>query len=380
MNRQMWNEYLEAKYSNNMSKKIAVYTKCLEQTEDPSLTIAAKRELGAIYFQQYHEQNSEESLEKARKYLKEAADAGDDVGNQLYGILLYNEGNFDAFDYLLTALKLGNIYSAYALQDNLHMQQDFPLARKIKEHIKQSVEDIVSEYEQLSEGNSRAEFVLALIGLYDLGEHVGLDCKKGMDYLNQAAKRGDERAILMKKNPVLLKPETMNQFEMPSAEELKEMDKQSYGLEETQENVPEKRRSGIGKIVLVVALLLAVFLFGKTVWDAVTTAATSVFHVLRPFLCVAFLLVIAYIAYGDERSSSKKSDNDWDPIKEYNDNHDCNRMPNYIYDSSQNGWSKVYVSGNVAVYSNYDYGEDKIHYCDISGHYAVGRRGDYHWY
>lgn len=336
-----------------------------KQTENTAPTIAEKRDLGLQFFRQYQEQNTEESLEKAKKYLKEAADAGDEIGNQVYGILLYNEGNFDAFDYLIAALKLGNLHSAYALQENLHMKEDFPLARRVKEIIRQSVEEIVEEYEELSELDSNAEFVLALIGLYDLGERVGLGRKKGMEYLEKAVQKGNERAILMTKNPVLLKPETMNQFEMPSAKESKEQG---------------KRKRGIWKMIPAILVVIAVYLFGKTIWRAVTAAATSVFHIISPILCIAFLLIIAYIAYGDEGAASAKEENEWDPMKEYKDNHDCRKMPNHIYDSNQNGWSKAWASENSAVYRSNDYGEDEITYCDISACSAVGRRGDYHWY
>lgn len=377
MNKQMWEEYLDARYSDNISKKTRVLTKCMEQTEDPMLAASAKRDMGTIFLQQYQEQNEEESLEKAKKYLKEAADAGDEIGNQLYGVLLFNEGNMEAFDYLAEALKLGNIYSAYVLQDNLHMQEDFPLAMRIKVRIEQAVEEIVTEYEKLADQDAGAEFVLALIGLYDLGERVGLDRKQGMDHLEKAVKRGHERAVMMKENPVLLKPETMNQFEVPSAEELKEMDRRSLELEDP---ALPKRKKGIRKIVLLLLLVLVVCLFGKTIWSIATAAVTSVFHVLRPILSIAFLLVVAYFAYGDENVSSKKPEDDWDPIKEYHDNHDCRKMPNYIYDSNQNGWSKVRASENFATYHNIDYGEDEITYCDIGCHRAVGSRGDYHWY
>ena len=104
---QLWKEYTDIKYSNNVNKKISVLTRCAEQKEDELLSRSAKRDLGLIYYQA---DDSIKDIDKAKKYLSEAADEGDENAKQFYGIILYNEGNFASFYYFRDAMELGNIH------------------------------------------------------------------------------------------------------------------------------------------------------------------------------------------------------------------------------------------------------------------------------
>ena len=113
----LWKEYTEVKYSSNVTKKINTLVKCAEYTQDPLLSRSAKRDLGLIYYQGVE---TVKDVEKAKNYLWEAAEEGDENAKQFYGIALYNEGNFASFTYFREAMELGNIHSAYMMYDNLH--------------------------------------------------------------------------------------------------------------------------------------------------------------------------------------------------------------------------------------------------------------------
>lgn len=59
---------------------------------------------------------------------------------------------------------------------------------------------------------------------------------------------------------------------------------------------------------------------------------------------------------------------------------DLSRMPNIIYDSSNNRWQKGWVSSDHVTYHN-DVGEEiTIWHTDISGSTAMTSEGSFHWY
>lgn len=374
----LWNEYTDAKYSNDMNNKINVLKKCAQQDEDKLLARSAKRDLGLIYFQG---DDSVKDMDKARQYLQEAAEEGDENGKQFYGILLYNEGNFASFYYFREAMELGNIHSAYMMYDNLHIKEDNPIAAKmiktVEEQMKILVDNCQWKIENGDDEDGLPQFALALVGLYDLGEKLGIDRKKGEEYLNLALEKGNGYAQFMQQNPVLMKPETMQQYKPPTAEEMKKMEKM-LAKERVSQYETETKGSGKNKRVLIILVVIAavVILFGKVLWNA----AVAVVGALIPIVSVIFLLVVAYIAYGDDKGSSKSSSSGWDPIKEYNDNKNFSNMPSCIYDSSNNQWTKLYAYENCAIYKNDDFGEVTIYHCDISSKYASGSGGSFHWY
>lgn len=221
----LWNEYTDVKYSNDINKKINIMEKCAQQDEDKILARTAKRDLGLIYFQG---DASVKNIDKARQYLKE----GDENRKQFYGILLYNEGIFGSFYYFREAMEFGNIHSAYMLYDNLHIKNDSPMATKViqtvEEQIRLLVDDCQWKIECCEDGDEAPQFALALVGLYDLGEKLGIERKKGEEYLKLALDKGNGYAQFMQQNPALMRPETMQQYKPPTPEEMKKMEKRLH--------------------------------------------------------------------------------------------------------------------------------------------------------
>lgn len=375
---QLCKEYVQAKYEKDTRKRIAVLTRCAEQTEDADLANAAKRDLGMIYLQG---DDSVKDEEKAARYLKEAADAGDELGKQFYGLLLYQHGEFEAFRYLREALELGNIYSAYVLHDNLHMQDESAMARMMISVVETQIAELVDSCREKIKAGQDADgapqCALALVGLYDLGEKVGIDRNKGREYLDQAAKKGYHIALFMKENPVLMKPETMNQYQLPTEEELKKMDDQLLDAHLNARRKPRKKRRWPLILALIVVVAAVVYFCRKII----ISAAISIFEAVAPILAIVFLLGICYIAYGDEGGSASGSGSSGpDPMQEYQNNRDCRRMPSCIYDSQSNRWDKVRAGADYAIYRNSDIGEDTINSCDITSKYAYSYERQYHWY
>lgn len=376
----LWKEYNGINYSNNVNKKISVLLKCTEQTEDALLARSAKRELGLIYFLGTE---TAQDMDKAKKYLCEAAEDGDELGKQFYGIALYNEGNFASFVYLREAMELGNIYSAFMMYDNLHVKEDHALARRVKSSVEEEIELLVSncrlKIERGQDEGGVPQFALALVGLYDLGGKVGIDRKKGQEYFKIALSKGNSYARDMQQNPELMNPENIRNFKPRQAEENRETENQ-YADEYATTKVPRKKNRM--KTILILTVIVAVIAVIYACREAIVNAAISLVSAIIPVLSIAFLLVVAYVVYGDDKgsSSSKSFSSDWDPVKEYNDNRNCNNMPSCIYDSSGNRWDKQHSSENSAVYMNYDLGETTITSCDISSKSASGYGGWFHWY
>lgn len=374
----LWDEYTEAKYSNNMNNKIHILTKCAEQKEDEILSRSAKRDLGLIYFTG---DDSVKDMEKARKYLKEAAEEGDENGKQFYGILLFNEGNFASFYYFREAMELGNIHSAYMMYDSLHVKEDNPIAKKMIQTVEEQIEYLVKEcnwkIEDGKDSDGMPQFSLALVGLYDLGEKVGIDRKKGEEYLNIALEKGNGYAQFMKQNPQLMRPETMKDYQPPTAEEMKEMEETLAEEHVSQYETKPKRSSRKKRILTVLIIVVAIIiLFGKMIWEA----AVAVVGALIPIISIVFLIAVAYIAYGDGGGAKSSPSSDWDPIKDYNENKSFANMPSCIYDSNNNRWDRQYAYDNCAIYRNSDLGETTIYHCDIASKYASGSGGSFHWY
>lgn len=313
-------------------------------------------------------------LNMSREELKEAAEAGDETAMQQYGILLYNEGNKASLYYFKDAMERGSIYSAYILYDTFHTKDDSVLAKQVKEIIEQQMEYLVStcqyEIEKGIDRDGRQQFALALVGLYDLGEKLGIDRKKGMEYYEAALEKGNQYAIFMQENPAFMDPEQMRAY---TEQQKAQGNSDKAAVNETRKS-PEK--GGKALWLLGLGVVIALFVFRK----AIIGAAVSIWNACLPIICVVFLLIIAYIAYGDEKGSSTSKEPEYDPVQEYKDNHDCRNMPSCIYDDSGNRWDKRHAYENTAVYDNFDMGEVTITYCDISSKYASGNRGKFHWY
>ncbi len=373
-------EYANINNVNDVNKRISILTGCMEQTVDPAMASAAKRDLGLLY---YMGNDTLKDVDKAKKYLSEAAEEGDELGKQFYGIALYNEGNFASFIYLREAMEMGNIYSAFMMYDNLHLKEEHALAKRVKSTVEEEIDLLVSNCQlKIERGQDEGgvpQFALALVGLYDLGAKVGIDKKKGMEYFQQALSKGNPYAREMQQNPEMMDPEKIRNFKPRQTEETRETENQ-YADEYATTKAPRKK--GRMKTILVLAVIIAAIAVIYACREAIVNTAIAVVGAIIPVLSIAFLLVVAYVVYGDDKgsSSSKSSSSDWDPVKEYNDNKNCNNMPSCIYDSSGNRWDKQHSSENSAVYTNFDLGETTITSCDISSKSASGYGGWFHWY
>ncbi len=393
--KQLWNEYTEAKYSKNKNQVIAVLEKCAQQKEDALLERSAKRDLGIVYLNGFQGDESVKDAEKAKKYLKESADAGDENAIFFYGLALSYEGDWSAFMYFADAVKKGNLQAAYTMYEYMYKQEDVPIAKMLRDRCEQCLSIVIDEcnidikYDEDEDGSSH--FALALIGLYDLGKNLGIDRAKGEEYLEIANEKGNGNALFMINNSVLMKPETANQYKQPTAKQMKRMEKilakgHIAEQEELNESVlqeemtaPRAGMSRFTKILIAIAVLgVVAFIFRK----ALAEILAGILGPLVPILAIAFLIFFFYMVDSADgfSSSSSSSGSDYDPMKEYKANHDCRNMPNLIYDSSSDMWEKISDGENFATYVNSEKGEVSIHYCDISSKYATGTGGSFHWY
>lgn len=123
------------------------------------------------------------------------------------------------------------------------------------------------------------------MGLYDLGEKLGIDRKKVQEYLKLALEKGNSYAQFMQQNPVLMKPETMNQYKPPTPKEMQKMDK-TLAKAHLAEG---KKRSGMKiKTKLIIALIIAVIAIVFFLREVLINAAVSFIGAITPILSIGF--------------------------------------------------------------------------------------------
>lgn len=362
---ELWAQYNEVKYLSDIDKMIQTLTKCIEQTQDPFLARSAKRDLGLIYTA---DRDDIRDMEKAERYLKEAAAEGDENAKLFMGNILYNEGKLEGLYWYAEAMEVGNIRAAYYLWDNYtyrertHDENNY-MAKRAAAIIDSEMERIYNScMEEIENGEDEGgvpQFALALMGLYDLGKNFEIDRKKGKYYMEEAARLGNPYALFMKENPAVMKPETINDWQIPTAEELRRMDKQLTEEHLHGEAACEEESSKKGWNLFGVLWFLVKGIF-KLCWMAVRSILAGFGEALN----------------GSSSSSAKE----FDPMEKLKQNQNCNNMPSCIYDEKGNRWDKSRSNDDYATYENFDLGSDEIGYCNIEHKSATGRRGSYHWY
>ena len=80
------------------------------------------------------------------------------------------------------------------------------------------------------------------------------------------------------------------------------------------------------------------------------------------------------------QDSSSQDSSSSDPWAEHKAEHDLSRMPNIIYDSSNNRWHKSWGSGDHVTYHNDQGQEVTIYSGQVSGSSAQTSAGHFHWY
>ena len=80
------------------------------------------------------------------------------------------------------------------------------------------------------------------------------------------------------------------------------------------------------------------------------------------------------------QDSSSQDSSSSDPWAEHKAEHDLSRMPNIIYDSSNNRWHKSWGSPDHVTYHNDQGQEVTIYSGQISGSSAQTSAGHFHWY
>ena len=340
------------------------------------------------------------------------------------GNILYNEGSFGSFCYYCDAVEAGSVQAAYILNENLTMKEENPIAKRMIQTIEEQIEFLVEKSEwKIKDGQDEygePQFALALVGLYDLGVKQGIDRRQGEKYLEEAIKKKNSNAQYMKENPLLMKPETMKQFKVPTAEEMQKAEKEM--VKEWEKRKKESKPitgliltligtiirvlpaiimedtfgSGFPHVLIIVVGIIFTILglrstlrcsagvFGKillfVIHGVIAILGVHIILALVPVFSIVFLLWAAMLYSESGGGGFFSSGSDSDPMKKYNENHNCDNMPSCIYDSSGNRWDKQRSYGSGAVYSNYDLGETTITYCDIDSKSASGSRGWFKWY
>lgn len=87
-----------------------------------------------------------------------------------------------------------------------------------------------------------------------------------------------------------------------------------------------------------------------------------------------------YTWNGSSKGSASQDSSSSDPWARHKAEHDLSRMPNIIYDSSNNRWQKSWGSGDHATYHNDQGQEVTIYSGQISGSSAQTSAGHFHWY
>ena len=87
-----------------------------------------------------------------------------------------------------------------------------------------------------------------------------------------------------------------------------------------------------------------------------------------------------YTWNGSSKDSASQDSSSSDPWAEHKAEHDLGRMPNIIYDSSNNPWHKSWGSPDHVTYHNDQGQEVTIYSGQVSGSSAQTSAGHFHWY
>lgn len=355
----LWNAYRGLKGQSNLTQAVRVLQQCIDEGTDSVLVYCANRDLGMLYAQ---EETGMQDVQKAKKYLGDAAleailhgyekpDVYDEISCQTMGQLLFAEGDARGFYFLKEALKLGSLWAAWLLYQELHKRaEDDGFTGWVQERVRKEISDLYAECtDAISEDELPAvklgvpQFALAMVGLYRLGDGVGIDAKQGMEYLKQAKALGNGHAEDVLKYRELQEPETfLNAVEKLQNGSLEPKEVSAGKAEEGENRKTKKRKSKLPILLLLCVVAIVLFLGRNVIIDAVK----GLFGILVGVGAVALLLVCLYI-YGED-GDSESTDSGW--VKPEKTGFS---FPRYLIDNDGNTWELMNDSGDNATYQGF---------------------------
>ena len=362
----LWKAYRGLRGQNDFAQAVRILLQCINEGTDSTLIYCANRDLGMLYAQ---EDTGRQDVQKAKKYLGDAAleailhgyeepDIYDEISCQTMGQLLFAEGDAKSFYYLKEALKLGSLWAAWLLYRELHerTEEDGAFTEWIQESIRREISDLYVECtDAISEAKLPAvelgvpQFALAMVGLYRLGDGVGIDEKQGMEYLKQAKALGNGHAEDVLRYRELQNPETF-----PNA-----VEKLQNGCLEPEEGTSAmggaakkrtNRKNSRLPIILLLICVAAVLLFLAR--NLIFEAVKGLLGILVGVGSVVFLLVCLYI-YGED-GDSKSTGSDWAKPDKVGFS-----FPRYLVDYDGNTWELMNSGTDNANYHSSATGETR---------------------
>lgn len=336
----LWKEYKNLQGQSDVSHIIRVLEKCIEESDDDALEYCANRDLGMLYAR---EDSGIQDTEKAEGYLFSAAldaitygyrrpEVYDELACQTLGQLLFSDGNPKAFYFLKEALKLGSIWAAYLLSRELNERtEDDSFSKAVKEDIRKEIGDLYTECKKAMESSESEaakrgipQFALALIGLYQLGDGVGIDREQGMKYLKESRALGNGHAEDVLQYKELQNPKTF-----------------IGAINEMQNGTPQpKKKKTFPKALLLVGGASVILFLARNI---IFAAVAGLLKIVAGIAGVAILLVCLYI-YGEDGDSGS-SGSGWSKPESTS-----YAFPNHLIDYDGNTWDLMNSGSDNANY------------------------------
>lgn len=199
----LWDKYMQAKDSADVTAKLNVLAECLTQQEDKRLRMLAAMDLGEIY---YLGKGVPVDKVRGKKWMKVSADLGCPEAMNLYGQMLTHEGDTESISYFCMALDEAQLAAAKNLNELL-----IAFLKKGATNLSNAIEAGVAEVarinrEKLNDKDGHPYLVLAMIGLYGLGQKCGISVSQGEEYLRKAVELGHPIAETISRHPDLKYP------------------------------------------------------------------------------------------------------------------------------------------------------------------------------
>lgn len=349
---ELWNAYRGLLGESDMSRAVTILQQCLEEGTDPALLYCAGRDLGMLYAR---DDSGIKDLEKAKQYLRQAAleaiihgyekpEIYDEIACQTLGQLLFAEGDLKAFYFQKEALKLGSLWAAWSFYRELKERTDEDaFTRLVQENIQNEISSLCTECrDAIAEGELPAvksgvpQFALAIVGLYRLGDKVGIDEKQGLEYLTQSRELGNKHAEDVFRFPDLQKPESF----LLAAEKLQK------GCLEPEESLSQDQRrakKGTKRLLPAILLVLAAAVVLYLARDIIFSAVKGFLAALAGVGSIIILVVCLYI-YGEDGGGQSK-DSGWQIPKDTGFS-----FPSHLRDHDGHLWDLTHSGRDNATY------------------------------
>ena len=184
----LWSRYNQLDQSTPVATKLEVLIECFKQEEDKVLRSQAACDLGEMY---YTGAGVTKSVERGKQLMQLAADMGNGAAMNRYGEMLADENNIECITYFCMALDKADSKAAQNLR-TLYKAARNNGAEGLCDGIDAGVGEVARiQREERDDSKGDASVVLALIGVFGLGEKCGITQEQGMELVKVAAEKGN---------------------------------------------------------------------------------------------------------------------------------------------------------------------------------------------